>query len=72
MILNNLNEMEVCEIFGPTLQEIREDIFNSGWCVFLSFVSSSTERYFSGLLNASVHGEYERPPAPFVPLNGRK
>ncbi len=31
MILNNLREMEVCDDFGPILQEIREDIFDSGW-----------------------------------------
>ncbi len=32
-ILNNLQEMEVCDTFGPVLQEIREDIFDTGWYV---------------------------------------
>lgn len=31
LILNNLCEMETCEDFGPVLQAIRDDIFNSGW-----------------------------------------
>ncbi len=40
MILENLVEMEVCEYFGPTLQEIREDIFDSGWYFFVFSVLS--------------------------------
>ena len=31
IILGNLVEMEICETFGPLMQEIRGDIFESGW-----------------------------------------
>ncbi len=36
-ILNNLCDMEICEDFGPVLQHIREDIFDSGWYGILTF-----------------------------------
>ncbi len=36
MILNNLCEMETDDDIGPVLQEIREDIFDTGWYVIVS------------------------------------
>ncbi len=63
--------MEFDETFGPILQDIREDIFDSGryghfYCSSLLLIT----RCFSRLLGMSEHDEYERPPAPFVPLGG--
>ncbi len=71
-ILNNLCDMEICEDFGPVLQHIREDIFDSGWYGILTF---SYDLLFlshfvpSALLDKSLHDEYDRPPAPFIPCN---
>ncbi len=65
--------MEVCETFGPSLQEIREEIFESGWFVSPALLSLLylMSRCFSRLLEMVVHDEYDRPPAPFIPMNTR-